>query len=260
MGAFRFDCVFYYVSELDRAIAFYTTVLGFELASRDAVPRFRVDGVLFELVPAADPALLTGRGNARLTLGVDDLEAALRDLRAQGVRTSGLRKVSNGQVGSLFDRNAVHRPLAWGEVELRWQFNNNAPPPAIAEPPSEAWGDTPTSYEDLFEELVSRLPPDRRAKLEEELGAIRRESQPKPAKPIVMIPRMVADLDPERLRPAMPPGFANTGTGSHEREYRKIEALVRAGLLSREQQMELLLPEKLQSFLDRIKKEEVPPP
>lgn len=103
MGAFRFDCLFYYVSELDRAIAFYTTVLGFELSSRDAVARFRVDGVLFELVPTADPALLTGRGNARLTLEVDDLEAALRDLRAKGVRTSDRRRVSNGQVGSLFD-------------------------------------------------------------------------------------------------------------------------------------------------------------
>lgn len=52
MSTFRFDCVFYYVSELDRAIAFYTAVLGFELASRDAVARFRIDGVLFELVPS----------------------------------------------------------------------------------------------------------------------------------------------------------------------------------------------------------------
>jgi hypothetical protein len=37
MSAFRFDCVFYYVSDLDRAIRFYTTVLGFELSSRDVV-------------------------------------------------------------------------------------------------------------------------------------------------------------------------------------------------------------------------------
>jgi hypothetical protein len=33
--AFRFDCVFYYVSDLDRAIAFYTNALGFRLSSRD---------------------------------------------------------------------------------------------------------------------------------------------------------------------------------------------------------------------------------
>jgi catechol 2,3-dioxygenase-like lactoylglutathione lyase family enzyme len=103
MGTFRFDCVFYYVRELDRAIAFYTTVLGFPLSSRDAVARFRVDGVLFELIPTDDPSLLTGRGNARLTLEVADVEATLQELRAKGVRTSGARKVSNGYVGSVYD-------------------------------------------------------------------------------------------------------------------------------------------------------------
>lgn len=99
----RFDCIFYYVGDLDRAIAFYTAVLGFRLASRDAVARFRVDGVLFELVPTDDPALLTGRGNARLTLKADDIEATWRELRAQGVRTSDVRAVANGLVGALYD-------------------------------------------------------------------------------------------------------------------------------------------------------------
>ena len=56
MSAFRFDCIFYYVRDLDRAIAFYATVLGFRLSSRDAVARFNVDGVRFELVPTVMPA------------------------------------------------------------------------------------------------------------------------------------------------------------------------------------------------------------
>lgn len=103
MSLFSFDCVFYYVSELDRAIHFYTTVLGFRLSSRDAVARFYIDGVLFELVPTDEPALLMGGGNARLTLEVDDIESTLQDLRTKGVRTSAVRTVSNGRVGSLYD-------------------------------------------------------------------------------------------------------------------------------------------------------------
>lgn len=103
MNTFRFDCVFYFVSNLDRAISFYETVLGFQLSSRDDVARFVIDGVLFELVPADHPALLTGSGNARLTLDVDDIESTMQTLGAKGVRTSGIRDVANGRVSSVYD-------------------------------------------------------------------------------------------------------------------------------------------------------------
>ena len=43
---YSFDCVFYYVSELDRAIRFYRDVLGLQLKSQDFVARFEIDGVL----------------------------------------------------------------------------------------------------------------------------------------------------------------------------------------------------------------------
>lgn len=39
---FDFDAVFYYLSDLERAIKFYTNVLGFELQSKDYVARFQV--------------------------------------------------------------------------------------------------------------------------------------------------------------------------------------------------------------------------
>jgi len=102
-AAFRLDCVFYYVSDLGRAIAFYTTVLGFRLASRDAVARFFVDGMLFELVPTTNPDMLSGQGNARLTLGVNRIEAAVDELRSKGVAVSEIRAVSNGRLASLKD-------------------------------------------------------------------------------------------------------------------------------------------------------------
>jgi catechol 2,3-dioxygenase-like lactoylglutathione lyase family enzyme len=99
----RFDCIFYYVSDLDRAIRFYTTTLGFQLSSRDAVARFFVDGVLFELVPASNSQTLSGQGNARLTLAVDKIDAAARELQAKGVPVSDVQRVSNGRFVSLAD-------------------------------------------------------------------------------------------------------------------------------------------------------------
>ena len=114
MGDFRFDCVFYYVSDLDRAIAFYTSSLGFQLSSRDAVARFLVDGVLVELVPTSDPHLLSGRGNARLAVAVEDLEAAIQGLRAKGLVVSEAKQVSNGQLASLNDPD--------GNEVVLWQY------------------------------------------------------------------------------------------------------------------------------------------
>ncbi len=103
MPGFRFDCVFYYVRDLDRAIRFYTTVLGFHLSSRDDVARFHLDGALFELVPNSDPQVFSGRGNARLTLAVDEIEQTAGDLRRQGVVVSETRNVSNGCLASFYD-------------------------------------------------------------------------------------------------------------------------------------------------------------
>ena len=114
MNTFRFDCVFYYVRDLYRAIQFYTTVLGFQLSSRDAVARFHLDGVLFELVPAEEGVLLSGRGNARLTLAVDEIEAAAADLRDKGVAVSPVRDVSNGRLAAFADPD--------GNEIVLWQY------------------------------------------------------------------------------------------------------------------------------------------
>jgi len=114
MITFRFDCVLHYVYDLDRAIEFYATVLGFQLSSRDAVARFYLDGVLFELVPAEECALFSGRGNARLTLAVDDIEAAAGELRGKGVVVSAVRAVSNGRLASFSDPD--------GNEIILWQY------------------------------------------------------------------------------------------------------------------------------------------
>ena len=115
MGALRFDCVYYYVSDLDRAIAFYTEILGFHLSSRDAVARFMVDGVLVELVPTADPDLLSGRGNGRLTLATDEIQSDVQQLRSRGVSVSEVQVVSNGRLASLRDPDG-------NELAL-WQYS-----------------------------------------------------------------------------------------------------------------------------------------
>lgn len=98
---FRFDCLFYYVTDLDRAVEFYSTTFGMRLKSRDVVARFDVDGVLFELVPRA--AVARGAANARLTLRVNDISAAAAALTAKAVRVSPPRAVSNGSLFEVWD-------------------------------------------------------------------------------------------------------------------------------------------------------------
>jgi len=100
---FHFDCVFYYVSDLERSIRFYRDVVGLKLASRDIVARFDIDGVLFEAVPAHDESVQRHAGNARLCLRVDNVEGALKELQAKGVHTGKAQSKGNGKLGSFED-------------------------------------------------------------------------------------------------------------------------------------------------------------
>lgn len=110
----RFDCVFYYVSNLERAIRFYSDILGFRLTSRDAVARFDLDGVLFELVLAENPAQLSGQGNARLTLAVDDIRQTADELASKGVAMTEVHAVSNGLLATFDDPD--------GNEIVLWQY------------------------------------------------------------------------------------------------------------------------------------------
>ena len=98
-----FDAVFYYVSDLDRAIDFYTRVLGFKFLSRDDVARFDIGGVLFEVVPASAENSFEGRGNARLCLKTGHIDDAVAALRALGVRTGPVEPKSNGALATFWD-------------------------------------------------------------------------------------------------------------------------------------------------------------
>ena len=100
---FKFDAVFYYVNDLEKSIAFYHDRLGFPLVSRDYVARFKVDGVLFELVPHSSGAVVAASGNARLSLGTDDIHQAVRQLQARGVKTSEVREATGGLLAFFHD-------------------------------------------------------------------------------------------------------------------------------------------------------------
>jgi catechol 2,3-dioxygenase-like lactoylglutathione lyase family enzyme len=111
---FTFDCVFYYVSDMERSMRFYRDVIGFRFVSRDDVARFDVGGVLFELVPAPDENALRDTGNARLCLRVDDVEETLKVLRAKGARTGQAQRKSAGVLGTVNDPDG-------NEISL-WQY------------------------------------------------------------------------------------------------------------------------------------------
>jgi len=111
-----FDCVYYYVSDLDRSVLFYRDVLGFELISRDVVARFNVDGVRLELVPTRHRQKFSGKGNARLCLRVDHMTAARNDLMLRGVVSSEPVDEGPGLLSTLHDLDGNEICL-WQEKE-----------------------------------------------------------------------------------------------------------------------------------------------
>lgn len=114
---FHFDCVFYYVSDIERAVRFHQNVLGFKLISQDVVARFDIDGVLFELAPATETQGARKPGNARLCLRVDSVELALEELEAQGVYTHLAVDKGTGVLGSFQDPD--------GNEICLWQYRQS---------------------------------------------------------------------------------------------------------------------------------------
>ena len=98
-----FDAVYCHVTDVEKSIAFYRDTLGFRLTSRDYVARFEVDGVLFELVPNPPGNALAGTGNARLSLGVTDIQQATRELQARGVVTTPIKQEPGGLISFFKD-------------------------------------------------------------------------------------------------------------------------------------------------------------
>ena len=110
----NFDCVFYYVSDLDRAVRFFSETLGLAMSSRDHVARFMIDGVLFELVPTTDASRYSGHGNARICFGVPDILRGVDELKRKGVSVSAVHQVENGFLATFTDPDG-------NELAL-WQF------------------------------------------------------------------------------------------------------------------------------------------
>ena len=107
----KFDCVYYYVSDLDRAVRFFSDTLGLALSSGDHVARFMIDGVLFELVPATDASRYSGHGNARLCFGVPDMPRAVDELKQKGVSVGPIHPVEKGLLATFTDPDGNHLAL-----------------------------------------------------------------------------------------------------------------------------------------------------
>jgi predicted enzyme related to lactoylglutathione lyase len=99
----KFDAVYYHVTDMGKSIAFYREILGFRLTSQDYVARFDLDGVLFELVPNPQGNVLPGTGNARLSLGVADIQQAKAELQARGVATTPVKEETGGLLSYFKD-------------------------------------------------------------------------------------------------------------------------------------------------------------
>ena len=110
-----FDAIFYYVTDVEEAIAFYRDTLGLPMVSHDYVARFDLDGVLFELVPVPPGTVVPGNGNARLCFGVSDLPATLEHLHARGITTTEIKNKRGGKIA--FFRDPDGNELSLWEVD-----------------------------------------------------------------------------------------------------------------------------------------------
>ncbi len=118
-----FDAIFYYVSDIEEAMAFYRDTLGLPMVSHDYVARFDLDGVLVELVPKPPGSVVPGGGNARLCFAVADLNQTLEHLHACGIPTSAIKTRNDGKIAFFRDPDG-------NELSL-WQFQNVGGPGEI---------------------------------------------------------------------------------------------------------------------------------
>ena len=98
-----FDAVFYYVTDIEEAIAFYRDTLGLSMLSHDYVARFDLDGVLIELVPLPPGSIVPASGNARLCFAVSDLQGTVDQLHSRGIATSGIKNKKDGRIAFFRD-------------------------------------------------------------------------------------------------------------------------------------------------------------
>jgi len=115
-----FDAVFYYVTDMETAVAFYRDTLGLPLVSEDYVCRFDLDGVLIELVPVPPGSVVPGNGNARLCFAVKDLAETIEQLRGRGIPTSDIRKKKDGKLAFFRDPDG-------NELSL-WEYDSTGDP------------------------------------------------------------------------------------------------------------------------------------
>ena len=98
-----FDTVFYYVTDMEAAIAFYRDTLGLPLVSHEYVAQFDLDGMLVELVPLPPGSVVPGSGNARLCFSVANLHETVEQMHARGVPTSKIKEKSDGRLAFFRD-------------------------------------------------------------------------------------------------------------------------------------------------------------
>jgi catechol 2,3-dioxygenase-like lactoylglutathione lyase family enzyme len=98
-----FDAVFYYVTDMEAAIAFYRDTLGLPLVSQASIARFDLDGVLIELVPLPPGTVVPGSGNARLCFSVANLQETLEQMHARGLATSKIKEKRDGKLAFFRD-------------------------------------------------------------------------------------------------------------------------------------------------------------
>jgi catechol 2,3-dioxygenase-like lactoylglutathione lyase family enzyme len=123
----RAATVYYYVSDLDRALQFYTSVIGLKLKHRFGARWAEVEAgpITIGLHPSdGKPVAVGGGGTVSFTVEPEiDFEAFIEELRAKGAEVSPVRTPPRGRFVIVKDPDG--NELHFIQFSATWKSENN---------------------------------------------------------------------------------------------------------------------------------------
>ncbi len=97
------DTVFYQVCNMNRAVAFYTETLGFELARREGNDWAELSAGAINLALSGELAVAPQKGGATVVLRTDALDALAVTLKQAGTQMGKIEDMGGARMLDIYD-------------------------------------------------------------------------------------------------------------------------------------------------------------